>query len=116
MDYTPEMADKLYTDFALASKEYQDYVNIKEEMRERAKDLLAAITFALKKENDKASMSELEMRARASEEYQQFKQQLYGTLKEEGRRWIKYEGLKKKIEIWQTAMATLREQVKKFAG
>jgi hypothetical protein len=114
MQYEPEQADALYESFRKAAKDYQDYVNIKEEWKERSKNYLAALMLEAKQKSDKTSNAELEMIARASEGYKEHCEKLYGVLKEEGRRWIAYEANKKKMDLWQSAMAMRREELKKL--
>ena len=99
---------------AKAAQKYASQVYQKLIFEALSKDMLAAIKFELKKELSDASDAELEMRARASENWKKFREEQFVMLKEAGKAQIQYENALRRFEAVRSGLALKREEVKRF--
>lgn len=101
---------------AKAAENYADYVYQLKIFEALCKDFLAALKMKEKEANPKASDAELEMRARASMEWVAFRDEQMNTLRDAGRRQIKYENAVRRFEAARSRLSTHRAEISRFSG
>lgn len=106
MEYNEEYLSAMDDLAGKAARKYSEYVFQLKIFESLSKDMLASIKMKIRTENleEKMSESELETRARASEEWKEFRKYEIGLLKEAGIAQIQYESAQRR---WETARSGL---------
>jgi len=115
-DYTPEYLSQCDERAAKAAERYQDYVHQKKLFESLCKDMLAALALEIKIKLPEASQAEIDMRARASEEWKTFRDAQIEQLREAGKRWIQFENAVRRWETSRSGLSTRKKELERIGG
>ena len=89
---------------AKAAEKYKDHLYAEKLFESLSKDMLAALKMKERREHPDASETELETRARASEEWKTFRKEQFQVLRDASRAEITYDNARRR---WETARSKL---------
>lgn len=102
---------------AKAAKAYSEHVFTWKLFESHSKDMLASLKFKIKKESgQKISDAELEMLARASDEWKVFRSEQMKQLKEAGKAQIAYDNAQRRWDTQRSILSVRKTEVKRFGG
>jgi len=100
---------------AKASKIWASYVHEVEIVKSTIQDYLAALKMQIRKDFD-VSESELETRARASQEWQKFRKETKEKLRQAGKAKIVYENAHRRWETVRSGLSTRKKEIERLGG
>lgn len=102
---------------AKAAQQYAEHVFSLKIYEGLCKDFLAALIMKLRSEiEEKVSEKELEARARATEEWQEFRKEQMENLRQAGRAQIKYNNAVRRWKTIQSCISLRKAEVSRFGG